>query len=149
MIEWVQENLGVVVPVGIVALMSLFEVSKIEINPWSFILEFIGDRINRKTIDSLDSLSKQIESLRIKLDKETYERVESDVYLLRSTIIEASLSLRKGDHFTRSKYDEVLRAKSRYDELVKKYNLKNNILERDFDYIYDRMLEDEKEGDFF
>ncbi len=47
---------------GVVALLSLIEVTKIKINPWSWIFGRIGKMVNKELLTKVDALGKKLDN---------------------------------------------------------------------------------------
>lgn len=56
---------------GVLALMTLVEISKIKINPWSAIGRAIGRAINGEVLDKVDALEQDVQSIRKEIGEQT------------------------------------------------------------------------------
>ena len=82
-------------------IMSIFEVSKIPLNPWSWLAKKIGHAINGEVIEKVDQLGEDVKTLREECD-------ERDATLCRARI------LRFGDEILH----EVRHSKEHFDQIL-------------------------------
>lgn len=147
--QWVVDNFGLFASIILLGILTLVQITPIKVNPWSWIAKKVGRALNSEVHEDVKGIKEQLDDLEKKLDEEEYARVCSDVFVLRSQIIDAALALRRGEEFSLSKYQELIRVKDEYDRLVNKYGLVNNVLESEFDYIYFRYEEGTKNNELF
>ena len=147
MIDIIKDNLPLCVTVVGVALMSVIEVSKIKINPWTFLFNAIGKAINKELETELKALKEEVTELKKDNEQEKRERAQDACFSYRNTIINDANRLRKGEQFTRSKYNTLIEMHSRYNALVDKNKLPNDVLEFDYEYIMERMRQADENGE--
>lgn len=144
--------------VGIV--FTILQVSKIEINPWTWVAKTLGRALNEEVIDKVDSIetqfNEQVTSLEHQLDD-----ISHDVQNLRNVVDENEASncririLRFGDEIlhgvshSKEHFDQVLVDITNYENFCKSHpDFKNNIADatiRRIKQVYDERLE---ENDF-
>lgn len=90
-------------------LASIFEVSKIEINPWSSLFGYIGRAINKDVIDKVDALEKQVIKIQEDADAREAKADERDANAARARI------LRFGDECLH----DVKHSKEHFDEIMR------------------------------
>lgn len=146
--EFIVNNLMSVIFLAVSGLFTVIEVSKIKINPWSWIAKgirkvFIGD-----VVEELKKVNDELESVKKQLKEEKREREQDQVFTYRKEIINAANNLRNGYQFTRSKYDTIIEQHARYNVLVDRNKFPNDVLEYDYQYIMERMHEADENGEF-
>lgn len=100
-------NLVVIV---IAALSTVLEVSKIKINPWSWLAGIIGRAMNQELIEKVDSLSTDVRNLKKSVD-------ERDAKAARGKILEFGDDLIFNPERKHSKdmFDDVVQRITEYD----------------------------------
>ena len=87
---------------GIVVLvMTFIQVSKIQINPWSWIAKNIGKAINGEIIEKVDKLSDDLSQLR-------QESEERDATTCRTRIMRFNDEILQGREHTKEHFDQTL-----------------------------------------
>jgi hypothetical protein len=117
--EWLGHNIGELVAVGVISLMSIIQVSKIEINPWTWVARKLGNAFNHdiseqiKNVEErangrMDEFEKAIEEIKKQQDKDRaatneYRAISSRVRILRFN----EELLRKQKH-SKESFDQAL-----------------------------------------
>lgn len=70
-------NIGGIAAISVVGLMSLIQVSKIEINPWTWLARKFGNAINHDISEKIDDVNKRIDDVE-KSIKDVKEQQEAD-----------------------------------------------------------------------
>ena len=143
-----KDSLPVWIVVVILLFLSFVEVSKVKINPLVALVVHIRTAMTRPIIYKLELITTELEGLKGDLDKEKVERAHDAAFSYRSEIINAANELRRGEQFTRSRYDTLIDMHTRYNKLVDENSLPNNVLEYDYEYILERMHEADENGEF-
>ena len=99
----VRDNLGIGI-LFLVVLMSLIEVSKIKINPWSC----IGNIFNKDIRNKMDLQAKQISELSDKVTGVDNELKEDKAMSARYRIIRFDDEIRHGVIHTKEHYDQII-----------------------------------------
>lgn len=103
------------VPVIIIALMSLVEVSKIQINPWSWLGGIIGKLIGIK------ALSDKVDVLEMKIG-------ENQATAIRVRILHFEDEIQNGRKYSKDSWDQVMDDIERYETYTREHpEFKNNI----------------------
>lgn len=134
----------------LVALLSLVEVSKIKINPWSALLKWMGKCINGELISRMGKLELDVASLKKDLASYKDSSDEQDMVDRRVRI------LAFGDELL---YDEKRHSKERFDQILMDITLyqqycdthpdfKNKMTEMTTRHITDVYAERLEKGDF-
>ena len=117
--EWIGNNIGEITAIGVVSLMSIIQVSKIEINPWTWVARKIGNAINHDISDQIkgveeranermDAFEHAIEEMKEQQDEDRaatneYRAISSRVRILRFN----EELLRKQKH-SKESFDQAL-----------------------------------------
>lgn len=104
-----------------IIIMTLVQISPIEINPWNWIARKIGGEINKDVIERVDNLSKDISDLRKEFD-------EGEATLCRTRILRFNDELIYEKKHTKEHFDQVLTDITRYEAYCESHpKYKNNI----------------------
>lgn len=131
---------------GITALTGVLEFSKIQVNPWSFILKTIGRKLTEDLVSEIQSIKetnkaqeKKIDHLKEHIDNKfnTLEtRVDTvESVRLRGTIIAFADSCRAGVYHTQGQFQEIFRNIGDYEAICKDRNIPNHLIEREVHFI--------------
>ena len=123
--ELLMNNTGFI-PWIIAALLSLVEVSKIEINPWSWLLKKIAKILNGDVMAQLDNLNKEfkkqskehkadIDKLKNDIEDLREESKEREATNNRTRILEFGDELLHGVDYSKEHFDSVLMTISEYE----------------------------------
>ena len=82
-------------------LMSVFEISKIPINPWSWLAKHIGKAINGEVIEKVDRLGVEVKNLRAECD-------EREATSCRTRILRFGDEILHGDRHSKEHFDNIL-----------------------------------------
>lgn len=134
-LKWLQSNCG-----WVIAIFGLiFEVTPIKFSPISSFLKWIGKRITfelDKKIDNMQIVSKdrynelknENENLRYAVDMQRISNI-------KAVILDFANSCRNGRKHSKEEFTYILSENNEYEELIKRYNLINNVYKEDFAYI--------------
>lgn len=108
-------NIGGMVAVSVVGLMSLVQVSRIQINPWSWIARKFGNAINHDISGKIDDLDKRIDDVE-KLIGEVQETQENDrkavernnAITSRVRVLGFNEEILRGERHSKESYDQIL-----------------------------------------
>ena len=105
----------------LIVLMSLLEISKIKINPWSWIAKKIGKALNGEVLEKLDVQGKEIDKLKEICD----EREANDC---RYRILRFDDEIRHGARHTKEHFDQVLGDVKSYEDYCGEHpKYRNNV----------------------
>lgn len=107
--EWVKWGAA-----GIVALMSLIQISPIKINPWTAIGRWIGRAINGELIEKVNNLERQLEVVEAKHD-------ESEAKSARVRILRFGDELYQGKKHSKEHFDNILDDITEYDTYCREH----------------------------
>ena len=146
-IDFCLNHLGSVMAGGsglIVAVMSIIQVSKIEINPQSWIAAQLGNALNAGVMKEIKDIKAELEETKKKLDAHIEEGEERKANDYRSSVLHFNNELVRGLGHTEEDYDEILRVIWKYNEYCKTHpKYKNNKMPhaiKNVERMYDEML---------
>lgn len=131
---------------GITALTGFLEFSKIEVNPWSFILKTLGRKLTEDVVCEIKSIKetnelqeKKLDHLKEHIDNEFNDlatRVDTiETSRLRGNIIAFADSCRAGVYHTQGQFQEVFRNINDYETICRDRNIPNHLIEREVHFI--------------
>lgn len=119
----VRENLGVGA-IGLIIIMSLVEVSKIKVNPWSW----IGSIFNKELKGKIDTQGEQINALAEQITNVQTEVNENAAMSSRYRILRFDDEIRHGQLHTKEHYDQIMVDIDIYEAFCKRNpNFRNNL----------------------
>lgn len=133
---------GIAVLAAILA--SIFEVSKIEINPWSSLFGYIGRAINKDVIAKVDALEKQVIKIQEDADARDAKADERDAKAARARILRFGDECLHDVKHSKEHFDEIMRDIKEYETYCLDHpNFENNTAVHTIDLIneiyHDRM----------
>jgi len=102
----------------LVIILSLIQVSKIQINPWDAILRWIGNRLN-------SDIKKKVDEVEKKLDKHILESETKDLRDTRQYILDFANSCMYGRKHTQEQFRFVIKKCDEYEKYVEENHIKN------------------------
>ena len=134
-----------------VAIMSVIQVSKIEINPWTWIAKTVGNALNAGVMDEIKEMKTEIkdikseqEETRKKLGAHTEKSEEQKADNYKSRVLRFNNELVRGLGHTEEDYNEILDIIWKYETYCKTHpNYQNNRLPhaiKNVERMYDEML---------
>jgi len=125
----------------ILVLMTIIQIAPIKINPWDFLLGWIGDRLNSHIIKKVDSLD-------AKLTEHVEESRDSSIKRKRARILQFVEDGMGGKRYTKEAFDFMIMECDEYEEYIKKYNRKNGVIEASIKEIRRRYSDHIHNADF-
>lgn len=114
---WLGGNWGWVIALFCV----FFEIAPIKIHPISFALSWLGKKLT-------GDIRKDIADLREDVDRQRMANI-------RSLVLDFSNSCLNGKKHTKEEFDHVISENHVYEDLVRRYNLRNEVYSEAYDYI--------------
>lgn len=93
---------------AIPAVMTVFEVSKIKVNPWSWVAKKIGKAINGEVLEKFDRLNEDVAEIRTQ--QEEHSAKESRMRILRF-----GDEMLHGENHSKDHFDQILDDVNRYE----------------------------------
>lgn len=127
--------------ITVVALLSVVQVSPIKINPWSALLQWFGNEINKGIKADLKTIHQEIDTMRHEID-------ENETRRLRANILDFANSCRNKRKHTKDEFENISRDYDDYMTIIKRRNLKNGFVEAEYDYILEVFHHCQKTNNF-
>ena len=106
----------------IIAVVSIFfEVSKIKVNPISFILRWVGKRMFEPFREKIEELERTID--------------ENKIDTIKWEILEFANSCRNNVRHTKDEFDHIIAQNDKYHKLLDKYKMENGVFDAEYAYI--------------
>lgn len=144
-IKEILEFIGIT-PIGAIAIVAfivsgLVEVSKIKINPWTAIANFIRNLLLKDTNLSI----KEMRETQMKIQNDLAEHIAQSH---RQVVIDFTTECMNGQRHTKEQFNYVFKSYRYYEDYVEKNNLNNDEVNESIEYIrhiYQKCLD---RGDF-
>ena len=98
-----------------------FEVSKIKLNPISFILQWVGKRMFEPFNDKMKELERTID--------------ENKIDTIKWEILEFANSCRNNRRHTKDEFEHIISQNDKYHKLLEKYKMENGVFDAEYAYI--------------
>ena len=113
---WKEEaGVGLII---LIILMSVVQVSKININPWDWILGGIGKKLNATMLTKVEDIEKKLDE-HIKADEK--EKLENQ----RRDILEFANSCMNGRKHTQEQFKFIIKKCDEYEKYIEENHIKN------------------------
>lgn len=106
---------------GLVALMSLIQISPLTLNPWDGVFSWLGRKLNRETDERLTKLQDQVQGMWINSH--------------RHTILRFARECQAGIEHSPDEWTNVLNVSEEYEAYVKANGVTNGIITQDTAYL--------------
>lgn len=110
------------------SLLTVIQIAPIKINPWSALLQWFGNEINKDIKADLKAIHQEIDTMR-------HESDENEARRLRANILDFANSCRNDRKHTKDEFENISRDYDDYMTIIKRRNLKNGFVEAEYDYI--------------
>ncbi len=119
-----------------IGILSIFvEVSKIKLNPWGMLLEFIGGALNRDVKKELNNIQQMLSAHRDYLKDIEMTVDMNEIKRIRAEIFAFADSCKMGEKHTEEAFLHIIDIHEDYKELLEKYEMTNGRISMDYDYI--------------
>ena len=120
----------------VAALLSagLVEITPIKVNPLSWLLKWIGSKVNGEMI-------KRIEKLETNVDTNEMDRI-------RWEVLDFANSCRNGRRHTQDEFEHIITLVKKYEALLEKLGKENGVFEMEYKYIVKLYEKCQQDNDF-
>lgn len=147
-INWLAANWGWVVAVFLV----FFEVTPIKLSPISSICKWFGNKITISVQNQITELKNDTDNMRTTLENRIMAAEEAidmnRISNIRSLVLDFANSCRNGRQHSKEEFAHVFEQNDEYQELVKKYDIRNSVYKNDYKFI-ERVYKDNSENNSF
>ena len=131
----------------LVAMSGVIEVSKIKLNPWSWLARHVGRAINGEVLDKMDAMNERVDKLSVKVDQSEARQAERDAKMARNHILRFGDEVRVGTRHSKESFDEVLADITAYESYCQAHpefpNHRTRAAEKFISETYDRCLKED------
>ena len=131
----------------LVAMSGVIEVSKIKLNPWSWLARHVGRAINGEVLDKMDAMNERVDKLSVKVDQSEVRQAERDAKMARNHILRFGDEVRVGTRHSKESFDEVLADITAYESYCQAHpefpNHRTRAAEKFITETYDRCLKED------
>lgn len=117
--EIVKEQSGLFLT-GLVILMTLVQITPIKINPWSWLVKWLGRNLT-------SDLSSKIDKVDLKLEKHIKESDERDLRKRRESILDFASAVGNGRSYSKEQYEQMLRECDEYTQYCHEKEFINSV----------------------
>ena len=136
------KNCNATIILSIITLLSVFvEIVPIKINPISWLIKWIGDKLNNNTREQLQFISDKLEDVSERIDK-----IEIDN--TRSTILDFANSCMNERKHTKEEFEHMFDLHDQYMKTIEERGIKNGRMDMAYKYISDLYLQCVNENSF-
>lgn len=116
LIGWKEEaGIGLII---LLILMSVVQVSKININPWDWLLGIIGKKLNKSISDKVDEIEKKLDK---HIEEDTKEKLENQ----RRDILDFANACMNGRRHTQEQFKFIIKKCDEYEKYIEDNHIKN------------------------
>lgn len=106
---------------AVVAVMSLIQVAPIKINPWTWILSFVGREMNGELIGKIRHIEDEVKSIRHEIGEDRADTARVRILRFNDELLEGKLH-------TKDAFDQCLADVDNYERYCKEHqDYKNNM----------------------
>ena len=131
----------------LVAMSGVIEVSKIKLNPWSWLARHVGRAINSEVLDKMDAMNERVDKLSVKVDQSEARQAERDAKMARNHILRVGDEVRIGTRHSKESFDEVLADITAYESYCQAHpefpNHRTRAAEKFISETYDKCLKED------
>ena len=131
----------------LVAMSGVIEVSKIKLNPWSWLARHVGRAINGEVLDKMDAMNERVDKLSVKVDQSEARQAERDAKMARNHILRFGDEVRVGTRHSKESFGEVLADITAYESYCQAHpefpNHRTRAAEKFITETYDRCLKED------
>ena len=152
--QWMLSHVGLSIIIFLFILSCLFKLTKREIDPLGAVISWIGRKLTKDLRSDVEGMKSdtdtKISTLKTDLDnfeKKTSKDIDEIKKGTAKNCAELKVRLNKMKH-TKREFENIIDENTLYEELVKKYDIKNNVYKEDYDFIMKIYHQCQEEGSF-
>ena len=113
---------------------GLVEVTPIKINPLSWLLKWVGSKVNGEMIKRIDKLEANVDT--------------NEMDRIRWEVLDFANSCRNGRRHTQDEFEHIITLVKKYEALLEKLGKENGVFEMEYKYIVKLYEKCQQENDF-
>lgn len=141
------ELLGVIV-LGLGGLSTLFEVSKIQINPWSSLFKWIGKKMNAEVMEEIKDLKKSEEEIRKEQEKIKRQQAIDTADTIKAEVFSFYNECKRGLKHSEAEFNHIAQQNKKYLAIIEITKEPNGVYEMEYEYIMEIFKKAMAENDF-
>lgn len=118
-----------------VAILSLFEFTKIKVSPISAIFRWIGSKINSPLLERIDTIAVKQDAQEKKLDDLQDSQDDNEIDRIRWEILDFANSCRHGQKHTLDEFDHIIELNEKYHRILDRRKLTNGKIDLEYNFI--------------
>lgn len=140
---WQEIKRFILVNPGIAAfgVVTLIQIVPIRIDPWTYILKWVGGVINGGVKIQIAALDHKIDSNQRMAEEERAEDMRWDIR-------EFAEGCKHGEHHTKEEWRHIIAQMERYEAYVTKYDISNGVIKEETKYLRRLYEERNNKNDF-
>jgi len=138
---YVTEHLNELLALAFTGTVALEFTPVIKINPLSYLLKWVGNKINCELKADIREVSSHLEVVNQKVDNNETDR-------LRYEILDFGNSLKNGRRHFDDEYKHIFAIHEKYKRILAEREMENGVTDVEYKYITDRYYEDIKTKNF-
>lgn len=136
------------VALGLGGLGTLFEVSKIKINPWSSLFKWIGSKMMEDVRAEIKAVEKKQETIAEKQEELSKQRAVDAMDAVKAEIFRFYNECQKGQRHSEGEFNHIIQQNEKYEKLVEETGEPNGVYEMEYKYIMGIYQKCQQEKDF-
>lgn len=124
-----------------VILCTFVQISPIQINPWDWLLGWIGERFNARINKKINQLDERIDKMKENLDNHIKYKALKDLEGQRRYLINFVNEGVNGLRHSKESFEDALRACDAYEEYVKENHVHNGVINSTISVIREKYKE--------
>ena len=129
------------IPHILVGLSVIIQIVPIKLNPWTAILKWIGNKLNKDISDKLNKTVDTVERLEKSQDENEKDRI-------RWEVLDFANSCRNNIKHTKDEFQHIIELNDKYKRLLKKTDDKNGVFDAEYNYIKKLYTECQEKNNF-
>lgn len=139
--------MGVIV-LGLGGLSTLFEVSKIQINPWSSLFKWIGKKMNAEVMEEIKDLKKSEEEIRKEQEKIKRQQAIDTADTIKAEVFSFYNECKRGLKHSEAEFNHIAQQNKKYLAIIEITKEPNGVYEMEYEYIMEIFKKAMAENDF-
>ena len=141
-------EIAAAIAVGLGALSTFVEVSKIKINPWSSLFKWIGSKMMEDVRAEIKAVEKKQEEMAKKQDELSKQRAVDAMDAVKAEIFRFYNECQKGQRHSEGEFNHIIQQNEKYEKLVEETGEPNGVYEMEYEYIMEIYRKCQQEKDF-
>lgn len=141
-------EIAAAIAVGLGALSTFIEVSKIKINPWSSLFKWIGSKMMEDVRTEIKAVEKKQEEMAKKQDELSKQRAVDAMDAVKAEIFRFYNECQKGQRHSEGEFNHIIQQNEKYEKLVEETGEPNGVYEMEYEYIMEIYRKCQQEKDF-